>query len=210
MKLYNCLTKMIDHTLTVVIRGNSPEEAIKTAEACVEGGVRSLEITFTVPQADKVIQYFQGREDLVVGAGSVLDAETARIAIMSGAQFIVGPNYNREAAFLCNRYQVPYIPGCMTINEAMQALESGSSIIKLFPGQSFDPSHIKAVKGPLPYIEIMPTGGVDLGNVRHWLDAGALLVGVGGEITKPAKQGNYEEVTANAKDFVEIVQGGRV
>ncbi len=206
MKLYNCLTKMIDHTLTVVIRGSSPEEAIKTAEACVEGGVRSLEITFTVPQADKVIQYFQGREELVVGAGSVLDAETARIAIMSGAQFIVGPNYNREAAFLCNRYQVPYIPGCMTINEAMQALESGSSIIKLFPGQSFDPSHIKAVKGPLPYIEIMPTGGVDLENVRDWLDAGALLVGVGGEITKPAKQGDFEGVTSNAKAFVERVQ----
>ncbi|KGX89973.1 ketohydroxyglutarate aldolase [Pontibacillus halophilus JSM 076056 = DSM 19796] len=205
MKYYRILSQLIDHKLTVVVRGNTKEEAIAVGQACLDGGVKSLEVTFTVPNADEVIAHFAERPEIVVGAGSVLDAETARIAILAGAQYIVGPSLSEETAVLCNRYQIPYIPGCFTVNEMIRALEFGASVVKLFPGQSFDPSYIKAVKGPVPQVEIMPTGGVNLENVQEWLDAGAIMVGVGGEVTKPAKHGDYEGVTKNAMQFVAAI-----
>ncbi|WP_163526982.1 bifunctional 2-keto-4-hydroxyglutarate aldolase/2-keto-3-deoxy-6-phosphogluconate aldolase [Halobacillus ihumii] len=203
MQAYTYLTQMIEQKLTVVVRGETAEEAIKAAEACIEGGVTSLEVTFTIPDAEKVLRYFAAHDDVMVGAGTVLDPETAKAAINAGAKFIVGPNYSRETAFLCNRYQIPYLPGCMTLNEMVQALETGASVVKLFPGQNYDPSFIKAVKGPLPYVEIMPTGGVNIDNMNDWLKAGAIMVGVGGEITRPAKTGDFSAVTANARAFVD-------
>ncbi|RDY71615.1 bifunctional 4-hydroxy-2-oxoglutarate aldolase/2-dehydro-3-deoxy-phosphogluconate aldolase [Halobacillus trueperi] len=206
MKKLDVYQQLLNSKLTVVVRGNSPEQAIETAEACIRGGVKSLEFTFTIPQAEKVIQHFSNHDGIIIGAGSVLDSETAKLAIHSGAEYIVGPNFSKETARLCNRYQVPYIPGCMTVNETIEALEFGSSIVKLFPGQAFSPSHIKAVKGPVPQVEIMPTGGVDLDNIQDWFRNGAVHVGVGGEITRPAQQGNFETVTANAKLFIEAIE----
>ncbi|WP_062514442.1 bifunctional 2-keto-4-hydroxyglutarate aldolase/2-keto-3-deoxy-6-phosphogluconate aldolase [Halobacillus sp. KGW1] len=206
MRKYEIYKELIDQKLTVVIRGDSYEEAVHTAEACVRGGIQSLEITFTIPQADEVIRHFADRDDVLVGAGSVLDAETAKLAIHAGARFVVGPNFNKETSILCNRYQIPYIPGCMTVNETVAALESGASIVKLFPGQAFSPSHIKAVKGPIPQVEVMPTGGVSLDNVQEWLKAGAIMVGIGGDITKPGSIGDYEAVKERAKAYVQAVK----
>lgn len=206
MRKYKTYKELIEHKLMVVVRGNTPEEAIKTAEACMEGGVKSLEVTFTIPNAEQVISYLRSREKVLVGAGSVLDAETAKLAIHAGASFVVGPNFNPQVALLCNRYQIPYIPGCMTINEMVKAMEAGVSIVKLFPGQVFTPSHIKAVKGPLPQVEIMPTGGVNLENVQEWLEYGAVLVGVGGKITCTANHGDFAGVTAHSRAFMEAVK----
>ncbi|OHE45176.1 MAG: bifunctional 2-keto-4-hydroxyglutarate aldolase/2-keto-3-deoxy-6-phosphogluconate aldolase, partial [Tenericutes bacterium GWF2_38_8] len=149
------------------------------------------------------------KDELIVGAGTVLDSETARIAILAGAQYIVSPGFDLETAKLCNRYQIPYMPGCLTITEMIKAMEAGSDIIKLFPGSAFGPSYVKAVKGPLPQANIMPTGGVSLDNVSEWIKNGVVAVGVGGELTSPAKKGDYEGVTELAKAFVSAVAKAR-
>ncbi|GGJ87706.1 bifunctional 2-keto-4-hydroxyglutarate aldolase/2-keto-3-deoxy-6-phosphogluconate aldolase [Lentibacillus kapialis] len=209
MQVYKILSTMIEHKLAVVIRGESSAMAEKTAKACVDGGVKTLEVTFTVPGARGLLASLaETYEDATIGAGTVLDSETARIAILSGARFIVSPGFSEETAKLCNRYGIPYLPGCMTVNEMLHAAEFGTSVVKLFPGSNFDPSFIKNVKGPLPHINIMPTGGITLGNANDWLEAGAVMLGVGGEITKPAKTGNYGEVTTLAESFQNLAAKG--
>lgn len=204
MKKYEVLNQMIQYKLAVVIRGETIEEAEKIADACVRGGVKTLEITFTVPQATKLMERITSytNEDVLVGAGTVLDSETARIAILSGAKFIVSPTFDVDTAKLCNRYSIPYIPGCMTVNEMMKAMEYGVTIVKLFPGQLFEPSFIKNVHGPLPNLNIMPTGGINIDNMQSWLEAKAILIGVGSEITGPAKNGDFEKVKRLAAEFV--------
>ena len=158
-----------------VLRADSKEEALKISHAVVEGGMIGLELTFTVPQADEVIrslvETYHDEKDIVIGAGTVLDAVTARLAIMAGAEFIVSPSFNRETAEICNLYQVPYLPGCMTITEMQTALKSGVDIVKLFPGSTYGPSIISAFQAPLPYLNIMPTGGVSLDNMASWFEA---------------------------------------
>lgn len=207
MQAYEILKQMIDYKLTVVIRGESREMAEQTAKACVDGGIKTLEVTFTVPGASGLLESLnETNKDAIVGAGTVLDSETARIAILAGAQFIVSPSFDKDTAKLCNRYGIPYIPGCMTVNEILQAAEYGSSVVKLFPGSAFSPSFIKDVHGPLPHINIMPTGGISMDNASDWLDKGAVMLGVGGEITKPAKSGNYDEVKQLAASFQNLVE----
>lgn len=202
MRVYSILNEMIQNKLAVVLRGENIEEVEETADACVEAGIKILEITFTVPNADRLLDRLKDKyEEVIVGAGTVLDSETARIAILSGATFIVSPSFNIETAKLCHRYAVPYLPGCMTVNEVLAAVETGVSVVKLFPGSAFTPNYIKNIHGPLPHIEIMPTGGITLDNVQSWLQAGACMVGVGGEITSPAKSGNYDEVKRLATLF---------
>ncbi len=198
---------MIENKIAVVIRGETLEIAEKTAEACVEGGILSLEVTFTVPGAANLMESLSQKfPHALVGGGTVLDSETARVAILAGAKFIVSPSFDEATAKLCNRYQIPYIPGCMTIKEMITALEYGASVVKLFPGQVYEPSFIKNVKGPLPHVNVMPTGGININNVQEWLNAGAVMVGVGGEITRPANSGNYKEVTKLAKEFVHAIK----
>ncbi|MBO1001716.1 bifunctional 2-keto-4-hydroxyglutarate aldolase/2-keto-3-deoxy-6-phosphogluconate aldolase [Pseudogracilibacillus auburnensis] len=211
MKSYNILKKLNESKITVVIRGDTIEQAEKIVAACVNGGVKSLEITFTVPKAHHLLEKIREKYDsVVVGAGTVLDSETARLAILSGADFIVSPHFDVETAKLCNRYCIPYLPGCMTINEMIHAIEYGVTIIKLFPGQLFSPSIIQNIKGPLPYIQIMPTGGISLDNLNTWLDAGATLVGVGSDITYPAKDDHYDRVEKLASKFVRMaIQNGK-
>jgi len=209
MQAYEILKQMIDSKLAVVIRGDSKHMAEATAEACVDGGIKTLEVTFTVPGAPSLLESLaEENKNAIVGAGTVLDSETARIAILSGARFIVSPSFDKETAKLCNRYGIPYIPGCMTVNEMLQAAEYGASVVKLFPGSAFDPSFIKDIKGPLPHINIMPTGGVSMDNASDWLNKGAVMLGVGGEITKPAKSGDYEAVKQLAASFQNLVKKG--
>ncbi|SCY32600.1 bifunctional 2-keto-4-hydroxyglutarate aldolase/2-keto-3-deoxy-6-phosphogluconate aldolase [Alkaliphilus peptidifermentans] len=206
------LKRITDVGVVAVVRAENAEEAGKIATACIEGGVSAIEITFTVPGADKVITSLKGsftNDQLIVGAGTVLDSETARIAILAGAEYIVSPSFDLETAKLCNRYQIPYMPGCMTITEIVRAMEAGADIIKVFPGSVYGPDVIKAIKGPLPQTVLMPTGGVSLDNVDKWIKNGCVAVGVGGELTSGAKTGNYELITETAIKFVEKVKLAR-
>ncbi|MFP3122017.1 MULTISPECIES: bifunctional 4-hydroxy-2-oxoglutarate aldolase/2-dehydro-3-deoxy-phosphogluconate aldolase [Bacillaceae] len=214
MNKLNVLTKISQCGVVAVLRADSVEEAVRMSEACIEGGILGIEITFTIQDADAVIKQlasiYSDRGDVVIGAGTVLDAATARIAILAGAQYIVSPSFDEETAKLCNLYQIPYMPGCMTITEMKRALEFGVDIVKLFPGSAFGSDFVKAVKAPLPQVNIMPTGGVDLDNVEKWIQNGCVAVGVGGNLVAPAKTGDYAQITSLARQYVEKVQQARV
>ena len=212
MKKFDVLNRIAAVGVVAVVRAENEEKATKIAEACIEGGVPAIEMTFTVPGCADVIKSLKATfpaDKLIVGAGTVLDAETARAAILAGAEYIVSPGFDAETARLCNRYQVPYMPGCMTITEMVHAMEAGCDIIKLFPGSLQGPSYVKAVKGPLPQVNIMPTGGVSLSNVADWIKAGVVAVGTGSDLTGPAKKGDYAGVTELAKQFVQAVKDAR-
>ena len=206
MQKYEILKKITEVGVVAVVRAETSEQAIEISKACMKGGLTAVEVTFTVPNASQVIEGLAKAfkpSELIVGAGTVLDSETARIAILAGAQYIVSPGFNLDTAKLCNRYQIPYMPGCLTITEMITAMEAGCDIIKLFPGSAFGSSYVKAVKGPLPQINIMPTGGVSLDNIKDWVNAGVIAVGVGSELTGPAKKYDYQAVTENAQAFVQ-------
>src|SRR5262245_10265440 len=170
------LGRILDSGLVAVIRAEKSDEALRIAAACAEGGVDVVEITFTVPGAAQVIEEVSKREGLIVGAGTVLDPETARIGILAGARFVVSPALSGETARLCNRYQIPYLPGAATVREIIEAMECGADIVKVFPGETLGPTFIKAVKAAIPHASLMPTGGVSLGNVRDWVAAGCVAV----------------------------------
>lgn len=195
--------------VVVVIRGDSVEQAVKTVDACYKGGIKLMEITFTVPRADEIIKELSKNyagTDMIIGAGSVLDPITARIAMLAGAQFIVSPALNVETIKICNKYGVAVMSGILTPTEAITALEYGVEIMKLFPGDVATPAGLKALKGPLPQANIMPTGGVSLENVGEWFKAGAYAVGAGSFITKGAKNGDYAAVENVSREFVNKVQ----
>ncbi|UCZ53866.1 bifunctional 2-keto-4-hydroxyglutarate aldolase/2-keto-3-deoxy-6-phosphogluconate aldolase [Bacillus shivajii] len=202
---FQTLQKLTEEKLTAVVRGDTYDEAKTIAEHCIEGGVKSIEVTFTTPNAAQLMSELKEKykEEVVIGAGSVLDAETARIAILNGAEYVVSPCFDKGAAKMCNRYQIPYIPGCMTIKEIKEATEYGVALIKLFPGNNFSPSIIKAIKGPLPTVEVMPTGGVNLENVHEWLENGAAAVGVGSDWNKALKAEGAEGIVSAAKKYIE-------
>lgn len=212
MNKLKVLGKIVDSGLVAVIRATSSEQAARIAEACAQGGVAAVEITFTVPGAANLIaelsRGFTGGQ-ILIGAGTVLDAETARAAILSGAQFVVGPSLNSQAARLCNRYQVPYIPGAGTVTEIVEAMECGADIVKVFPGETLGPDFVKAVRGPLPQASLMPTGGVSLENVGEWIQAGCVAVGVGGNLTAGAKKGDFQSITELSRQFVAKIRQAR-
>jgi 2-dehydro-3-deoxyphosphogluconate aldolase/(4S)-4-hydroxy-2-oxoglutarate aldolase len=203
--------QIITSGLVAVIRAESPDQAANIADACALGGVAALEITFTVPGASGVIENLAKKcsSQILLGAGTVLDPETARIAILAGAQFVVSPSLNSETARLCNRYQVPYMPGAATIREVVEAMECGADIVKVFPGEILGPAFVKAVKGPLPQAQLMPTGGVSLENVSDWIKAGSVALGVGGNLTAGAKTGDFPSITRLARQFVEKIKDAR-
>lgn len=204
LKKYETIKKIIDIGIVAVVRCESVEEGIRISKACIEGGVSAIEITYTVPGASEVIKALKETfpsDVLTVGAGTVLDASTARIAILSGARYIVSPGFDKKTAKLCNTYQIPYMPGCMTITEMIKAMEYGCDIIKLFPGGTFGPSFVKSIKAPLPQINIMPTGGLSLENVEEWFENGVVAVGVGGKLAS----GSSLSITNTAKAFIEKI-----
>ncbi|WP_088011315.1 bifunctional 4-hydroxy-2-oxoglutarate aldolase/2-dehydro-3-deoxy-phosphogluconate aldolase [Gottfriedia acidiceleris] len=213
MKKVEILSRVVESGVVAVIRADSKEEAIKLSKACIKGGIHGIEITFTLQGAEEVIKelayLYKDSNQVVIGAGSVLDVTTARIAIMAGAQFVVSPAFDEETAKLCNLYQVPYMPGCITITEMKHALEAGVDIVKLFPGNAFGPDFVKAVKAPLPQVNIMPTGGVDLTNIEEWIQNGSVAVGVGGNLIAPAKNGDFDQVTDNAIQYMKKVRAAK-
>ncbi|MEO8070081.1 MAG: bifunctional 2-keto-4-hydroxyglutarate aldolase/2-keto-3-deoxy-6-phosphogluconate aldolase [Acidobacteriota bacterium] len=206
------LTRIIGSGLVVVIRGDSADDAVRVADACVAGGAAALEVTFTVPGAARIIEELAKKypvKDVVVGAGTVLDPETARIAILSGARFVMSPALNVATARLCNRYQVPHAPGAGSVRDVIDALESGADLVKIFPGEVLGPAFIRAVTGPLPQASMVPTGGVDLDNVAEWIAAGAVAVGVGSKLTAGARRGDHARVTADTREFLEKIRQAR-
>ncbi len=212
MKKYRVLNQMITDGVVAVIRAKSDQEAIHIAKACLDGGIHALEVTFTVPKANHVIEQLKNafsQTNILIGAGTVLDETTARIAILAGADFIVSPSFDEATAKCCNRFGIPYLPGCMTITEMVRALENGCDILKVFPGNVLGPQFIKSVLGPLPHAQLMPTGGVSLENIQEWIQAGVCAVGIGSELTAPAKVGNFSEITQRAKAFVEAIHQAR-
>lgn len=208
MKKYDVYNKIKSEGVVVVIRGNDIQEALSTVEACYRGGIKVIEVTFTLPRADALIKILSEKyanSDMLIGAGTVLDSETARIAMLAGAQFIVSPSLNIDTIKTCNRYGVPIMSGVMTPTEAQTAMEYGVDVLKLFPGDIAKPAGLKALKGPFPHANIMPTGGVSLDNVEEWFKAGAYAVGAGSFLTKDAKSGDFDKVEKTCSAFVDKV-----
>lgn len=207
---FDTLSKILEKKISAVIRAESREKALKTARACFDGGIQIIEITYTVPEAESVIAELSKSDDFkeaVIGAGSVMDSFEAYSAIHNGARFIVSPVFNRETAVICSRYQVPYIPGCFTPTEMITALENGADLLKLFPGNAFDPSWLKAVLAPMPWLPVMPTGGINETNAAAWLKNGAVCLGAGGYLFSGVAGEDYSEVTRRAAKLVAIVAG---
>lgn len=205
------LQKIVGPGLVAVIRAVSADAAACIAHACVDGGIQALEVTFTVPNAAAAIAGLTQRyppTEVAIGAGTVLDAETARTAILAGARFVVSPSSDAATARLCRRYQVPYLPGAGTASEIIQALEDGADIVKVFPGEVLGPAFVKAVRGPLPYAPLMATGGVSVETAEQWIRAGCVALGVGSELTKGGG-GNGAAITATARQLLAAVQKAR-
>ncbi len=198
------IERIKDKGIVAVVRAENSEKAFDIVEKCIDGGIDAIELTFSVPFAHHVIEDLAKKygDEIVLGAGTVLDSETARIALLSGAQYIVSPHFNPEVTKLCNRYRTASMAGVLTITEAVTAMEAGVDVLKLFPGDLSGPRFIKDIKGPLPWVQIMPTGGVDADNVGEWIKAGAVAVGAGSCLTKG-------DITANAKAFIENIKKAR-
>jgi len=212
MSKIDVINKLIDCGVVAVVRAENEDQALKIADACAKAGIVGIEITFTVPGALKIIErlaseYVGG--EMLVGAGTVLDKETARAAILAGAQYVVSPCLDVETVQLCNAYNVPCMPGAMTVKEAVDGMKAGADVIKIFPGGLFGPKIIKNFKGPLPQMKMMPTGGVDVSNIGEWIRAGAVAVGAGSSLTAGAKTGDYASITEVGKQMVAEVKKAR-
>lgn len=210
MEKTELLTELKKAKLVAVIRGKNEEEVLKTVDAVYQGGIRFVEITYTIPHAEQVIanlkEKYAGCETIVIGAGTCLDTAAARMAISAGAEFIVCPHLDVDIMKLCNSYRIPCFPGAATIKEMIECLRYGADIIKLFPGDVFGPKAIKSFKGPLPQANFMPTGGVSAANLTDWLDNGAIAVGTGGSLTKGAVTGDFDSVRMEAEKLVRIIK----
>ena len=202
------LQQLCNNRIIAVIRAESREEAYHTSIACIEGGVRSVEITFTIPQPHRIIEDLREKYDekeVLIGAGTVLDAQTARVAILSGADFIVSPCFDEDMVKLCNRYGVLIAPGAMTPKDVMSALEMGIQLIKIFPIDVMGIRYLHTLSGPFPQVKFLVTGHVGLNQLKDCFDNGASVVGVGNVITAPGKVGDYTGVRQAAANFVAAV-----
>jgi 2-dehydro-3-deoxyphosphogluconate aldolase/(4S)-4-hydroxy-2-oxoglutarate aldolase len=197
-----------------IMRAQSPDQLTAAADAIKKGGVRVIEVTMTTPGALNVIAEAARRygEEVLFGAGTVLDPETARSAILAGAGFVVAPALSLEVIALCNRYGIPVMPGCFTPTEMLAAWEAGADMIKLFPAEVGGPELIKALLAPLPQLQIVPVGGVDLNTAAAFIRNGAVALGVGGSLInqKLLDTGDMDELTRRAAAFVEEVKKGRM
>lgn len=214
MKRQQILEKIREVGLIPVVRATSADAAITAAAAVESGGIPVLEITMTVPDAVEVIRAVvkssQGR--VLVGAGTVLDPETARACILAGAEFVVSPSLNVKTIQLCRRYAVPVIPGALTPTEIVTAWEGGADVVKVFPCSALGGAkYLSILKGPFPQIDLIPTGGVSLSTAAELLAAGAFALGVGGDLVdlKALKSGKPEVITENARKYVALVKQAR-
>lgn len=207
---FEILSRLIAGKVVAVVRLDSGDQLIKVAEALKAGGVTAIEFTVPTPGALDMIKqasaYFG--DEVIMGAGTVLDAETARAAILSGAQFIVTPALNLKTIQLCRRYGKPVIPGALTPTEILTAWEAGADMVKVFPADSMGPAYLKAVLAPLPQVRLAPTGGISADNAAEYLKAGATALGVGGKLVdkKAVAQGDFAALTAEAQRLMQAVQ----
>jgi 2-dehydro-3-deoxyphosphogluconate aldolase/(4S)-4-hydroxy-2-oxoglutarate aldolase len=194
-----------------IIRTDSFEKAYKSATAIIDGGIKVLEFSYTMNFAGELIKELSDKykdADVLIGAGTVLDPETCKAAFSMGSEFIISPYLNHKTAKMCLRYQIPYIPGAMTVKETADCLEAGADIVKIFPSELFGPAIIKAIKGPLPQAPLMPTGGVNIDNIETWFEAGSIAVGVGKNLYMGAESGDYQKVTELASRFRDKIKNG--
>ncbi len=204
------LKRILDGGIVAVVRSESPDQLVKVVRALAEGGVTAAEITFTVPGALDVIKQVRKElgDEIILGAGTVLDPETARAALLAGAEYIVAPCVNLEVIKLCRRYDKAIMPGALTPTEVVSAWEAGADVVKIFPADLGGPAYLKALRGPLPQIRMMPTGGVDLNTAETFLKAGACCLGVGGSLVEPKAiaAGDFGRITDLASQYVAIVK----
>lgn len=198
MQKLTTLSRIYQEKLMAIIRVETIERAQEIVDGCLEGEISCLEISYTNKNAGDIIEQLKAiyQDKIVIGAGTVLDSETARHALLKGAEFIIAPNFNHEVARLCNRYQIPYMPGCTSMTEIVEALEAGADMVKAFPTSSFvGPKVVSTIKTPMPQVPVLSSGGVTLDNVADWLHAGVDCMGIGTLLSK----GTQEEIAENAR-----------
>lgn len=207
------LARVIDGGLVAILRAADGARLADVAAALLAGGIDVLEVTFTVPRAHRVLEQVAERlgDRVLLGAGTVLDTETARIALLSGAEFIVSPAVNHDVIRLCRRYDKLVLPGALTPTEVLSAWEAGADIVKVFPSDVTGPSYLKALHGPLPQIRLMPTGGVNLETAAAFLRAGACALGVGSSLVEPkaVAAGDLTRIETLARQYVKVVRETR-
>jgi len=213
MSKENQLRQVLDCGLVAVIRSPDSQQLVEVARALADGGVSVVEITMSVPNAlDVLRQVRQALGDrLLLGAGTVLDAETARAVLLAGAEFIVAPTLNLDVIRLCQRYDKLVMPGAFSPTEVLTAWEAGADIVKVFPADVVGPAYFKALRGPLPQIRLMPTGGVDLNTAAAFLKAGACCLGVGGQLVEPKAiaERNFDRIRDLARQYIATVRKTR-
>ena len=199
--------------VVAIMRANSSDQLLAAADAVKAGGVNAIEVTMTTPGAIDIIKQATSKygDDVLFGVGSVLDSETARAAILAGAQFVVCPTLDLETIIICKRYSVPVIPGAYTPTEVLTAWEAGADLVKIFPASIGGPSLIKALKGPLPQVKLVPVGGVNLDTTADFIRAGADVVGVGSSLVnnKLLEAKEFDKISEAARRFCEEVARGR-
>lgn len=198
MNKLESLNKIYNEKIMAIVRVETIERAREIVDGCLEGDISILEISYTNGNAGDIIKQLKveyGKE-VLIGAGTVIDSETARHAILNGAEFVISPSFSIEVAKLCNRYQIPYMPGCTSMTELIEALEAGASMIKAFPTSAFyGPKVVSTIRTPLPYVPILSSGGATVDNVADWLEAGVDCLGIGSLLSK----GSKNEIASNAK-----------
>lgn len=207
------LKRVLDLGLVAIIRSPSSDQLVEVAEALVAGGIDVLEVTFTVPDALGVLSAVRKKlgDRVLLGAGTVLDSETARAALLAGAEYIVTPTVNPKVIELCRRYDKVVMPGAFTPTEVLTAWEAGADAVKLFPAEIGGPAHLKALKGPFPQIRILPTGGVNLETLGDFVKAGACAVGLGSALVEKTalEQRNFARITELAGKYVAAMKAAR-
>lgn len=209
MQKADVLKRMQQTGLVPVLRGSSTEEALAIARAIAAGGVNVLEVTMTVPGAMEVIRTLIREEpQMLVGAGTVLDPDTARVCMLEGAQFIVSPATNPATIEMCRRYSVAILPGALTPTEVVTAWQAGADVIKVFPASAMGGAkYLKSLKAPLPQVELIPTGGVSVATAREFLEAGAFALGVGADLADPKAiaSGTPQTITDTARKYLQAI-----
>jgi 2-dehydro-3-deoxyphosphogluconate aldolase/(4S)-4-hydroxy-2-oxoglutarate aldolase len=207
------LRHVLNSGIVAVVRSTDPSQLVEVALALADGGVTVVEITMTVPGALDVIRQVRQvlGDRLLLGAGTILDPETARAALLAGAEFLVAPTVNVEVIRLCQRYDKLVMPGAFTPTEILTAWEAGADVVKVFPADVVGPAFFKAMRGPLPQVRLMPTGGVDLTTAADFLKAGACCLGVGGQLVEPKAiaQRNFDRIRDLARQYVAVVKQAR-
>jgi len=207
------LQDIIDCGVVAIVRVGSAREAVEVCGAIAKGGVKPIEITMTVPGAVDAVKEFKSavKDEVLVGAGTVLDPETARAVILAGAEFVVSPNLNLKVIEVCHRYGKIVIPGTFSPTEILTAWEAGADIVKVFPAGALGPRYLRDIRGPFPQIRLTPTGGVNLENTPDFIRAGAVAVSVGTSLVdkKAVSERRYDVISENARKFVEAVKLAR-